>query len=161
MDFTNEEFVVYPRYGVGRVLGVSNKKFAGTNEKCLGIKFEHQNLSLFIPVHRLEKVKLRKLMSKPAIKKVLETMKSRARFNPKETHKERLAGCQEKFNTGIANDLAEVARDLARLSKKQDLNMEEETICRDCINLLAREIAICRGTDIKSTRLELEKVLYR
>ena len=161
MDFANEEFVVYPRYGVGRVLGVSNKKFAGTTEKCLGIKFDHQNLSLFIPVHRLEKVRLRKLMSRAGIKRVIETMKARARFNPKDTHKERMAGCQEKVNTGDSIQLAEIARDLARLSKKQDLSMEEEAICRDCISLLSREIAVCQGKELREVRKELEVLLYR
>ncbi|MCB1162604.1 MAG: CarD family transcriptional regulator [Candidatus Krumholzibacteriia bacterium] len=161
MDFAQQEFVVYPRYGVGRVLGVSKKEFAGQTERCLGIQFEEQNLALFIPVHRLEDVRLRKIMSRKMTTEVMSAMKSRARFNTGNSHKERVKRYQEKFNTGDPVEMAEVARDLARLSKRQDLSMEEEGLCRESINLLAREIAISRSTDILKVRKDIEEVLYR
>jgi CarD family transcriptional regulator len=161
VDFQEEEFVVYPRYGVGKVLGVSKKKFAGTTEECLGIEFEHQNLSLFLPVHRLDKVRLRKVMSKATVTKVMNTIKARARFNPDDSRKERLKHYQAKFNTGDPFEMAEVARDLARLSKKQELSMEEEGLCRESITLLAMEIAICHDDERQVVRKNLEKVLYR
>ena len=161
MNFVEEEFLFYPRYGVGRVLGVSKKEFAGTTERCLGIKFDHQNLSLFIPVHRLDKVRLRKVMSKSTANRVITTMKQRARFKPKQTHKDRLKDYQVKFNTGDPMDMAEVARDLARLSKRQELSMEEEGLCRESITLLAREIAVTRDKEIAFVRQIIEKLLYR
>ncbi len=161
MDFAQEEFVVYPRYGVGRVLGVSKKEFAGQSEKCLGINFEEQNLSLFIPIHRLEVVKLRKVMSRAMCGKVIAAMKARARFNTSATHKERVKKYQEKFNSGDPIEMAEVARDLARLSKRQDLSMEEEGLCRDSITLLAQEISVSRDKEIPVVKKELEVVLYR
>lgn len=161
MDFAQEEFVVYPRYGVGRVLGVSKKEFAGQSERCLGITFDDQNLSLFIPVHRLEAVKLRKVMSRKMTSRVFSAMKSRARFNTSATHKERVKKYQEKFNSGDPVEMAEVARDLARLSKRQDLSMEEEGLCRDSINLLAQEISISRDKEIANVKTEIENVLYR
>ena len=161
MEFRKEDFVVYPRYGVGRVLGVATKKFAGQAEKCLGIQFEHQNLALYIPMHRIEKVKLRKVMSKSTASQVISRMKSRARFKPSQTHKERLKDYQGKFNSGDPMDMAEVARDLARLSKRQDLSMEEEGLCRESITLLAREIAVSKNKEIIAVRANLEKLLYR
>jgi CarD family transcriptional regulator len=161
MDFAQQEFVVYPRYGVGRVLGVSKKEFAGQTERCLGIQFEEQNLALFIPVHRLEDVRLRKIMSRKMTTQVMSAMKSRARFNTGNSHKERVKRYQEKFNTGDPVEMAEVARDLARLSKRQDLSMEEEGLCRESISLLAREIAISRGTEIPRVRRDIEELLYR
>ncbi len=161
MDFAQEEFVVYPRYGVGRVLGVTKKEFAGTTERCLGITFDEQNLSLFIPVHRLEDVKLRKVMSRSMSTKVMGAMKARARFNTGATHKERVKKYQEKFNSGDPVEMAEVARDLARLSKRQDLSMEEEGLCRDSINLLAQEISISRDKEIGVVKKDIEQVLYR
>ncbi len=161
MTFQKEDFVVYPRYGVGRVLGVAKKKFAGQSENCLGIQFEHQNLSLFIPLHRVEKVKLRKVMSKSTATRVLTTMKLRARFKPSQTHKERLKDYQGKFNSGDPLEMAEVARDLARLSKRQDLSMEEEGLCRESITLLAREIAVSKNKETIAIRHNIEKLLYR
>lgn len=161
MEFDQQEFVVYPRYGVGRVLGVSKKEFAGQTERCLGIRFEEQNLALYIPVHRLEHVRLRSVMSRSQTTQVMSAMKSRARFDTGNSHKERVRHYQEKFNTGDPVEMAEVARDLARLSKRQDLSMEEEGLCRDSINLLAREIAISRKADLLRVRKDIEEVLYR
>lgn len=161
MEFDQQEFVVYPRYGVGRVLGVTKKEFAGQTERCLGIRFEEQNLALYIPVHRLEHVRLRSVMSRSMTTQVMSAMKSRARFDTGNSHKERVKHYQEKFNTGDPVEMAEVARDLARLSKRQDLSMEEEGLCRDSINLLAREIAISRKADLQRVRKDIEEVLYR
>ncbi|MBM4117130.1 hypothetical protein FJ251_05200 [bacterium] len=161
MEFDQQEFVVYPRYGVGRVLGVTKKEFAGQSERCLGIRFEEQNLALYIPVHRLEQVRLRSVMSRSMTTQVMSAMKSRARYDTANSHKERVKHYQEKFNTGDPVEMAEVARDLARLSKRQDLSMEEEGLCRDSINLLAREIAISRKADLQRVRKDIEEVLYR
>jgi len=161
MEFSEQDYVVYPRYGVGRVMGVTQKKFAGQTEKCLGIKFDHQNLSLFIPLHRIDKVRLRKVMSKTTATQVISSMKQRARFDPKQTHKDRLKDYQVKFNTGDPLEMAEVARDLARLSKRQELSMEEEGLCRESITLLAHEIAILRNRETAAVRENLEKLLYR
>jgi CarD family transcriptional regulator len=161
MTFQKEDFVVYPRYGVGRVLGVQQKKFAGQAETCLGIQFEHQNLSLFIPLHRVEKVKLRRVMSKTTAARVLSAMKLRARFKPSQSHKERLKDYQGKFNSGDPIEMAEVARDLARLSKRQDLSMEEEGLCRESITLLAREIAVSKSKETIEVRENIERLLYR
>lgn len=161
MDFAQEEFVVYPRYGVGRVLGVSKKEFAGQTENCLGITFEEQNLSLFIPVHRLQAVKLRKVMSRSMATRVINAMKARARFNTSNSHKERVKKYHEKFMSGDPVEMAEVARDLARLSKRQDLSMEEEGLCRDSITLLAQEISISRDKEIATVKKDIEEVLYR
>ncbi len=161
MEYADEDFLVYPRYGVGRVLGVTKKGFAGQSEHCLGIQFEHQNLSLFIPVHRLEQVRLRKVMSKSTASRVISTLKQRARFNPKQTHKDRLRDYQGRFNSGDPLEMAAVARDLARLSKRQELSMEEEGLCRETITLLAREIAVSRNKETQHVRQNIEKLLYR
>lgn len=161
MDFAKGEFVVYPRYGVGRVLGVARKKFADQSERCLGIQFDHQNLTLYLPVHRLDKVRLRKVMSRGVVRRVMEALKARARYDPKQSHKERLKDYQAKFNTGDPILMAEVARDLARLSKRQELTMEEESLCRESIMLLAREIAIRRNKETAEVRSDMETLLYR
>lgn len=161
MEFNEGDKVVYPRYGVGRVTGISKQKTGSNTETCLGISFEKRNMSLFIPVGRLGKVRLRKVMSRHAINKVMHTIRLRAHFSPGLTHKERVKFYQAKFDTGEPTEVAEVARDLARLSKKQELSMEEEALCRDSISLISTEIAVTKKKDMAPVRQDLEDILYR
>ena len=161
MDYHDGEHVVYPPYGVGMVTGVAKKKFAGTTEKCLGIQSGQRHRSLFIPIHRLEKVRLRKVMSKSTATRVISQLKTRARYDVSQSHKDRLKHYQVMFNTGEPMEMAAVARDLARLSKKQELSMEEEGLCRESIGMLSHEIAISRNKETKAVRDNIEKLLYR
>lgn len=161
MEYAEGDYVFYPRHGVGEIIGVSTQKCGDAAEECLGVHFVQQNMTLHIPVYRLNRVGLRKIMSRQKITKVFETLKGRARYKLSHSHKERVKHYQKKFNTGDPNELASVARDLARLSKKQDLTMDEEGLCRNSIDLLAKEISITRKNTPKIVRTDIEEVLFR
>ncbi len=161
MEFQEGEFVFYPRHGVGEILGVSTQKCGDSSEKCLGVHFGPQNMTLHIPVYRLGAVGLRKVMSRQKVTKVFDALKGRARYNTSHSHKERVKHYQKKFDTGDPLELAAVARDLARLSKKQDLTMDEEGLCRNSIDLLAKEISITRKKTPPAVRNDIEEVVFR
>ena len=161
MNYETGDHVFYPRHGVGEVIGVSTQKCAGSSEKCLGIRFGQQSMALYIPLYRLEDVGLRKVMGRNKISKVMGSLKARARFNPSHSHKERVKHYQAKFDTGDPLELASVARDLARLSKRQELTMDEEGLCRNSIDLLASEISISRKKAVSAVRSDIEEVIYR
>jgi CarD family transcriptional regulator len=161
MEYSEGEHVFYPRHGVGEILGVSTQKCAGSSEECLGVHFVQQNMTLHIPVYRLGAVGLRKVMSRQKVSKVFEALKGRARYNTSHSHKERVKHYQKKFDTGDPLELAAVARDLARLSKKQDLTMDEEGLCRNSIDLLSKEISITKKKPSPEMRAEIEDVVFR
>ena len=161
MSFEKGDHVFFPRHGVGEVIGVSKQKAGGETEQCLGVQFPKQNMSLYIPVDRLDGVRLRKVMGRNKASKVFESLKGRARFNTDRSHKERVRFYQDKFDTGDPLELSDIARDLARLSKKQDLTMDEENLCRNSIDLLSREIAVTRKKMPAEIRQLIEDVIYR
>jgi len=100
-------------------------------------------------------------MGRTKITKVFEALKGRARYNTSRSHKERVKHYQKKFDTGDPLELAAVARDLARLSKKQDLTMDEEGLCRNSIDLLSKEISISRKKPPSGVRIDIEELLFR
>ena len=161
MEYSHGEHVFYPRHGVGEVIGISTQKCAGMSERCLGIQFGQQSMALYIPLYRLNAVGLRKVMGKTKISRVLDSLRDRARYNPSHSHKERVKHYQAKFDTGDPMELAATARDLARLSKRQELTMDEEGLCRNSIDLLASEISISRSKVTSVVRSDIEQVLYR
>jgi len=161
MVFEKGDYVFYPRHGVGEILGVSTQRCGESAEQCLGVHFKNQNMTMHIPVYRLENAGLRKVMGRNKVSQVFEALKGRARYNVSRSHKERVKHYQQMFDTGDPLELAAVARDLARLSKKQDLTMDEEGLCRNSIDLLAKEISISRKKPPSGVRTDIEELLFR
>ena len=50
IEFKTEDFVVYPTHGVGKILGTETQEIAGTELDLLVINFEHDRMTLRIPV---------------------------------------------------------------------------------------------------------------
>ena len=62
-DFETEEFVVYPTHGVGRILGTEKQEIAGTELDLLVIDFEHDRMTLRMPLSKAHESGLRPLRS--------------------------------------------------------------------------------------------------
>ena len=78
-DFKTEDFVVYPTHGVGKVLGTEKQEIAGTELDLLVIDFEHDRMTLRIPLSKAQESGLRPLSSKKQMDLALVKLKGRAR----------------------------------------------------------------------------------
>jgi CarD family transcriptional regulator len=64
--FDKGDFVVYPTHGVGRILGTETRDVGGSALEMLVVRFEHDRMTLRVPLEKARSLGLRTLSSKKA-----------------------------------------------------------------------------------------------
>jgi CarD family transcriptional regulator len=161
MEFKVGQDIVYPKYGLGKIIEIKTKKLPRGKVKGVRIRFPAMHMTVWVPEERLKKTKVRKPISKYMARKVHNTLKSRARFKTGMKAKERAQYYKDKVLSGDPIDLAETVRDLFRLSMRKSLNVRETEIANTAFRTLSRELALASGKSVDQIKDELEKTLYR
>ncbi len=161
MEFKAGQDIVYPEYGLGRILEIKHRKVGRQRIKGVVIKFPAMHMKVWVPEERLKETKVRKPISKYMVKKVFGILKSRARFRLGTKAKERAQGYKDKILSGDPLQLAETVRDLVRLSIKKSLNVREAEIANAAFRTLVGEIALATGKTYEAVKEEVDSVLYR
>jgi CarD family transcriptional regulator len=158
MEFAPKDYVVYPTHGVGRVTGIEHEEISGVNLELFVIYFEHERMTLRVPVQKAGTVGMRKLSTPKKMASAMATLKGRSRV--KRTMWSRRA--QEygaKLNSGDPVSIAEVVRDLHRSDDQPDQSYSERQIYEAALDRLAREVAAIEQIDEAAAIERLEKVL--
>jgi CarD family transcriptional regulator len=161
MDFKVGQDIVYPKYGLGKILEIKHKKLPRGRTKGVLIRFPAMHMTVWVPEERLKKTKIRKPVSKYMARKIYGILKKRARFRLGTKAKERAMFYKNKVLSGDPVDLAETVRDLVRLSIKKSLNVREAEIANTAMRTLVRELALATGKSVDKVKEELDDILYR
>ena len=70
-SFIPGDFVVYPSHGVGKIIGTEKRKVEDIELELLVIRFEHERMTLRVPLSKATESGLRILSSKCKWKKQL------------------------------------------------------------------------------------------
>lgn len=156
--FNTGDFVVYPTHGVGKVLGIEKQEIAGLALKLFVISFEHERMTLRVPVEKAADSGLRKLSSKKVMEGALSTLKGRARVK-RTMWSRRAQEYEAKINSGDPVSIAEVVRDLHRRADQPDQSFSERQIYEQALERLASEVAAVEKIDMEKAQTKLEKLL--
>ncbi|MEK9797429.1 MAG: CarD family transcriptional regulator, partial [Alphaproteobacteria bacterium] len=124
LEFSVNDFVVYPTHGVGQVTGVENYEIAGEKLRLFVISFERERMTLKVPITKVKESGLRKLSSRKVIDNALKTLKGRVRIK-RTMWSRRAQEYEAKINSGDAVAIAEVVRDLHRGEDQPDQSYSE------------------------------------
>ena len=157
-DFETEEFVVYPTHGVGRILGTEKQEIAGTELDLLVIDFEHDRMTLRIPLSKAHESGLRPLSSKKQMDLALVKLKGRSRVR-RTMWSRRAQEYETKINSGSLVSIAEVVRDLYRKDDQGEQSYSERQMYQAALERLASEFAAVDNTDKETAVVKLEKII--
>ncbi|MCH2629520.1 MAG: CarD family transcriptional regulator [Nisaea sp.] len=157
-DFETEEFVVYPTHGVGRILGTEKQEIAGTELDLLVIDFEHDRMTLRIPLSKAHESGLRPLSSKKQMDLALVKLKGRSRVR-RTMWSRRAQEYEAKINSGDPVSIAEVVRDLRRSTSQSEQSYSERQMYQAALDRLAREFAAIEKIDEETATARLEKLM--
>jgi CarD family transcriptional regulator len=158
--FKTGDMVVYPAHGVGKVEGIESHTVGGQEVKLFKITFEHERMTLKVPMIRATGSGLRQLSNKETMKNVFETMKGRPRVR-RVMWSRRAQEYEQKINSGDPVAIAEVLRDLRRNAESGEQSYSERQIFNNALERLAREVAaIDRVTQEKAVE-KLHNLLVR
>ena len=147
MEFTVGQNIVYPEYGLGKILDIKTRKVERSRVKGVLIRFPAMHMTVWVPEGRLSETNVRKPISRRQVKKIYGILKKRARFRLGTKAKERAHIYKEKVLSGDPVQLAETVRDLVRLSIRKSLNVREAEIANAALRTLVGEIALATGKD--------------
>ena len=161
LKYKEGHHVVHPKYGLGRVVRLVERTLTLRTVPCLEIHFNHQDMKLTIPVDHVDRSGLRRPISRRDTDGVFKVLRGRATFDAKRRSAKRVADYQKRVRQGDPHSLAEVVRDLSRLSLKKALSYEERKILSEALRILSREVALARGKDPEEVVGEIENIVHR
>ncbi len=157
-EFAPKEYVVYPTHGVGKVTGIEREEISGVKLKLLVVYFEHEKMTLRVPVQKTSTVGMRKLSTPKKMASAIATLKGRSRVK-RTMWSRRAQEYEAKLNSGDPISVAEVVRDLHRNDDQPDQSYSERQIYEAALGRLARELAAIEKIDAAAAARRLEDVL--
>ncbi len=150
--------VVYPTHGVGKIMSEESQMIGDVELKMLVISFEKDKMTLRVPVHRASAAGLRPISSGDQMKKMFETLRSKAKVS-RGMWSRRAQEYEAKINSGSVISVAEVVRDLHQNVDLSERSYSERMIYESALARLVGELAAAEGTDHKAATDKLMKLL--
>lgn len=156
--FSDGDYVVYPKHGVGKVVGIENREISGAKLELYVVRFEKERMTLRVPVDKAESSGMRRLSSQATLEEAFLTLKGKARVK-RTMWSRRAQEYEAKINSGSLVLIAEVVRDLFRKDDQPEQSYSERQIYEAALTRLARELAAVEAIDEAEAMSKLEKVL--
>ena len=123
-SFEEDDFVVYPTHGVGRILGTEKREVAGITLEMLVVRFEHDRMTLRVPLEKARSLGLRTLSSKKQMEQAITTLQGKAKVR-RAMWSRRAQEYETKIKSGDPVSIAEVVRDLHRRTNQSEQSYSE------------------------------------
>ncbi len=156
--FAENDYVVYPTHGVGKVEKIAVEDIAGHRLELIHITFEENRMTLRVPVAKARSAGLRKLATRKLFDEALAVLKGRARIK-RTMWSRRAQEYEAKINSGDPLAIAEVVRDLHRNSGQPDQSFSERQIYEAALDRLAAELGALEQIDKLSAIIKLTQFL--
>ena len=155
--FKEDDFVVYPTHGVGRILGTETREISGTTIEMLVVRFEQDRMTLRVPMDKARSLGLRTLSTKKQMDQAI-TMQGKARVR-RTMWSRRAAEYETKIKSGDPVSIAEVVRDLHRRTNQSEQSYSERQMYQAALERLAREFAAIEKIDQEAAAMKLEDLM--
>jgi CarD family transcriptional regulator len=160
VSFTVGEAVVYPAHGVGRIMAVEEQEVAGFRLQVFVVSFEHNKMTLRIPVKKAADGGLRKIAEPAVVEEALEVLSGRARAK-RGMWSRRAQELEAKIKSGELIAVAEVVRDLYRAPEQAESSYSERTLYEAAVEILGREVAAVHGSTSTEAQRLIEQSLAK
>ena len=158
LDFSIDEFVVYPAHGVGKVVGVDEQEVAGVTLELFVVVFEKDKMTLRVPTHKAIEVGMRPLASPEVVAHAMATLRGKAKVK-RAMWSRRAQEYEQKINSGDLIAIAEVVRDLHRTDDQREQSYSERQLYEAALDRLTREISVVNGSEEIIAGKEITDVL--
>lgn len=157
--FKKGDAVVYPAYGVGRILEVTSETIAGEAIQMLRISFEVERMVICVPLEKAPQLGLRPLCSEERLNQAMEAMRM------KPSHRRLVWGhvaeeFKRKLDSGDPVAVAETLRDLHKLQQlDKDHSFGEQSLYEKAFHRLVGEWAAVKKIQIDQARQQVFRLL--
>ncbi len=143
-QYAINDTIVHPTHGIGRIAGVKHEELVEGFEHFYMIEISEKNMTIYIPMRKMEKVGIRPTMSSSDFPQVLDALRSRPDQLP-DDYKTRQKDIRDRLSGGLPVGIAEVVRDLTWHQKRSGLTKADSDLLTKGLTLLADEIAVIQN----------------
>ena len=147
-------YVVYPMYGICKVIGISDNKVNSNLVECYVLECEGENITLKVPINRVKEYRIRKIISKAEAENLLNVLQTKI-DDIENNWKIRYQENEEKLRSGDIKDTIEVARSLFTRNKLKELSASEKRLYEKAYMFIVNEISIA----LKKDKDEIEDIV--
>tara|TARA_B100000029_G_scaffold316368_1_gene308776 strand:+ start:18123 stop:18644 length:522 start_codon:yes stop_codon:yes gene_type:complete len=156
--FAKGDYVVYPSYGPGKIIGIKKEIINGKRIELFIISI-NERVVLRIPVEKIKELGLRKLSTANRLKDALAVLKSKGKKKRKTMWSRRAQEYESKILSGNLVSIAEVLKELYKKDSFDESSFSEKQIYASALDRLARELAAMKKLDKEAATKELEEIL--
>ena len=147
-------YVVYPMYGICKVIGISDSKVNSNLVECYVLECESENITLKVPINRVKEYRIRKIISKSEADELINVLQTKPQ-DIENNWKIRYQENEEKLKSGDIKDTIEVARSLFTRNKLKELSASEKRLYEKAYMFIVNEISIA----LKKDKDEIEDIV--
>ncbi|PCG20620.1 CarD family transcriptional regulator [Brachyspira sp. G79] len=147
-------YVVYPMYGICKVIGISDSKVNSNLVECYVLECESENITLKVPINRVKEYRIRKIISKAEADELINILQTKP-HDIENNWKIRYQENEEKLRSGDIKDTIEVARSLFTRNKLKELSASEKRLYEKAYMFIVNEISIA----LKKDKDEIEDIV--
>lgn len=158
--FAQDQLVVYPAQGVGKVERVESQVVGGVATDFYIVRILGNNVTLMVPVRNAANVGLRPLCAPARGTEILESLRDRSGFTgyTGQNWNRRYREYSEKLKSGDLADVAYVLRELLLIGRDKELSFGERRLLEQAMGLISLELACVLGRTQDDVRGEIEEM---
>jgi len=158
VTFKPGDRVVYPHHGAAVIEKKEKRKAFGKNTEYLVLRMAHGEMTLSVPVDKVDEVGMRWPISEEDVEDLFEVLARRDVREPANWSR-RFKNHQEKLKSGDVYQVAEVVRNLALRDRAKGLSAGEKSLYTKARNVLISELAFALDVDEESATERIDNVL--
>ncbi len=147
-EYNVGDYLIYPKHGLGKAIEFETQTILKEKVKLLVVYFEHERMTLRIPVKKLNELGIRSISDKVEMKKAMLALKGKARVK-KTMWAKREKDYKDKLNRGDPVSVAEVLRDLYRGEGDPEQSYSERQLYEMALDRFSREMVAVHEIDIE------------
>lgn len=158
MEFHMGDSVVHWTYGLGEIVNLEERTLA--DKKTLYYVVKIQESTVYVPVDDNAANRLRPPTSERGFKKLFAILSEPGKALP-EDRLERKTQLREKLDSGKADAVCQVIRDLSSLEQTKHLNDDDKSSLRRAWNSLRGEWGFSLSVPLEQVEIDLNNLLMR
>ena len=147
-EYNVGDWLIYPKHGLGKAIDFETQTILKEKVKLLVVYFEHERMTLRIPVKKLTELGMRAISDKDEMKKAMLALKGKARIK-KTMWAKREKDYKDKLNRGDPISVAEVLRDLYRGEGDPEQSYSERQLYEMALDRFSREMVAVHDIGIE------------
>ena len=140
MSFKIGDKVVYPNHGIGVIEQIADRPGEGKERSFYCLRILANQSTVMVPITNTDQVGLRKVVTMKEIDRVFRILRASDSASPSDW-KGRYQENSDRMRTGSIEEVAQVLKNLARLSQSKSLSYRERKMLDKARYLVISEIA--------------------